>query len=561
MTFNPFGGKTYNLASSIGSTDTTILLSSFLEPVTDTPYTMALLNTDIAFGTIAPRTSSSEFISFTGITQNSDGTATLTGVTRGLAKKYPFTSSSSYKLPHSGQSQFIISDAPQLFNEYAALGNDNVFTGDNTAPNPQSAQSIVTRDWILALINGGSITNNGIVETAIAGETVAAGNLLYFSETDNEWLKTDADTLATIFNVKLGIAQGAGTNGNAITGGVLTRGSYTTSGLTQGDLVYASNTAGAWNSGTSGTVPRVIGIAKDSTTLYFDPDFQNKLYNYAVDAVGTDAYAITLSGALSIPFVGMEVNFVAGTANTGAATLAINGGSAIAIKKNATEDLVTGDVVANQVLKVVYNGTNWQLISKTPIITPIVRTYLNGVSPATWTKPAGLKYVIVEVQAAGGNGAAGVDNGASGTPGASGGGGGYSRKLIAAATLGSTETVTIGTIAATSSFGSHLSATGGASASGATRGLGGIGSNGDINARGGDGTNTDSGVAVNGSGPVGGGSVLGSNGGGGSSSSAGSVATDGGLYGGGGGGGMGNASVGTAGGAGGAGIVIVTEYY
>jgi hypothetical protein len=51
---------------------------------------MALLNTDIVYGTIAPKTSSSEFISFTGITQNADGTATLTGVTRGLAKKYPF---------------------------------------------------------------------------------------------------------------------------------------------------------------------------------------------------------------------------------------------------------------------------------------------------------------------------------------------------------------------------------------------------------------------------------------------------------------------------------------
>lgn len=131
-TFRPFGAKTYFLGSSISSTATTILLSSFLEPVTGTPYTMVLLDTDIVYATIAPKTASSEFISFTGITQNSDGTATLTGVTRGLAKKYPFTSDSAYKLPHAGQSVFIISDAPQVFNEYSVIEADETITGLKT---------------------------------------------------------------------------------------------------------------------------------------------------------------------------------------------------------------------------------------------------------------------------------------------------------------------------------------------------------------------------------------------------------------------------------------------
>lgn len=134
MTFRPFGAGTYQLAASIGSTDTTILLSSFLEPVTSTPYTMVLLDSDIAYATIAPKTTSAEFISFTGITQNANGTATLTGVTRGLAKKYPFTASASYRLPHSGQSQFIISDAPQLFNEYVTLDNAETIVGKKTFP-------------------------------------------------------------------------------------------------------------------------------------------------------------------------------------------------------------------------------------------------------------------------------------------------------------------------------------------------------------------------------------------------------------------------------------------
>jgi len=129
MKYNPVGGKTYILSASIGSTDTTILLQSFLEPVTNTPLTMANMETDIAYATIAPKTGSSEFISFTGVTQNSDGTALLTGVTRGLSKKYPFTSSVAYKLPHSGTATLILSDAPQVFAQYANKTADETITG------------------------------------------------------------------------------------------------------------------------------------------------------------------------------------------------------------------------------------------------------------------------------------------------------------------------------------------------------------------------------------------------------------------------------------------------
>ncbi len=361
--FNPFGAKTYNLSGSISSTATSITLSSFLEPVTNTPYTFAILNTDIVYATISPKTTSSEFISFTSLVQNANGTCTLGGVTRGLNKKYPFTSDASFKLPHSGQSQFIISDAPQLFKKYGTLANDEVITGLWEAPNPSTSQGIVTNAYMLALINGGAVTFNSVTEAATAGETVAVGNLVYFSEVDNEWLKTDADTLATVLGVKLGIALGSGTNGNPISGGVLTFGSYTTSGLTQGDLLYASNTAGAINSGTAGTVPRVIGIAKSTTVMYFDPNFQNTLYNYAVDAVGTDSYAITLPGAFSAYYAGMQVVFKAGTANTGPATLAVNGGSAQAIKKAGTNALETGDIASGQAVLVEYDGTNFQLLS------------------------------------------------------------------------------------------------------------------------------------------------------------------------------------------------------
>lgn len=127
--FYPAATGTYNLGSSIGSTDDSILLSSFKDPTTGVPITMETLGTDIAYGTIGPKTSSFELISFQGVSQNDDGSATLLNVTRGLARQFPFTEDSDYKLPHSGQSIFILSDAPQVWTKYPAKENDENITG------------------------------------------------------------------------------------------------------------------------------------------------------------------------------------------------------------------------------------------------------------------------------------------------------------------------------------------------------------------------------------------------------------------------------------------------
>lgn len=82
---------------------------------------------------------------------------------------------------------------------------------------------------------------------------------------------------------------------------------------------------------------------------------------YAVDAVGTDSYAITLTGFTAY-VAGQTFKFRAATANTGTCTLNVNGLGAITIKKNVSTDLVTGDILANQVVTVIYDGTNMQIV-------------------------------------------------------------------------------------------------------------------------------------------------------------------------------------------------------
>jgi hypothetical protein len=346
---------------------------------------MALLNTDIVYATIGPKTSSSEFISFTGITQNSDGTATLTGVTRGLAKKYPLTENSTFKLPHSGQTTFILSDAPQVFGlQYAALKNDNIFTGQNEVPAPLDDADIANKGYVDALVNGGTVSNNRIVVAGVAGETLTIGQHVYYKTSDGRWWKTDADDATITYGVQTGIAQGAGTAGNNVTSGILLEGVDTNNTGTSGATAYIGNTAGALSE-TVGTNTRAVGKYLPALAgIYYNPNLfvkypQNTQSVYAVDSVGTDSYAITLTPAPGSYTDGMTVTFKAGTANTGACTLNVNGLGAKTIKKFGSFDTVTGDVASGQDVTVVYDGTNFQLQTPT---TPTPINVINYTVPA-----------------------------------------------------------------------------------------------------------------------------------------------------------------------------------
>ena len=231
---------------------------------------------------------------------------------------------------------------------------------------------------------------------------------------------------------------------------------------------------------------------------------------------------------------------------------------------------------ATQFLRVNSGGTALEYADTSVLnLTTSVDVYTaNG----TWTKPGGLVFIVVEVQAGGGGGGTVYHITYQGA--GSGGGGGYSKKTILAASLGATETVTVGAEGAggatgannpgsaggTSSFGTYISATGGAGGEGGgmqvNGGNGGSGSGGNINIAGGEGgtggSSTDN-PSI--SGP-GGRSQLGN---GGALNCCVSGASDGKAasgYGGGGGGGAVVASAATAlGAAGTGGIVIVTNYY
>ena len=287
------------------------------------------------------------------------------------------------------------------------------------------------------------------------------------------------------------------------------------------------------------------GISSGTTGIKTAGGDDGSLILQTTNSLGAATTALTINTTQVVSLVNA---LPAGSGGTGANTLTAE---SVVIGNGTSSVKFVAPGTASNVLT--SNGTAWvsQAISAGGDYVMLAYT-----SPATWTKPAGLKAVKVTVIGAGGNG--GNNNPTPYFAGHGGGGGGAILYADAPAVPGPI-TVTVGTAPSkTSSFGPLVSATGGTNGTNAPPSgnapqgpyAGGTGSGGTVNVPGGDGL----GVAYDTYGRSGT-SALGF----GVTGTFGPPAVIAGkVYG---GGGMASA-VGTAtGGAGAQGIVIVEEFY
>jgi hypothetical protein len=283
--------KKTTLSYGISDSATTLRLDNLLK-LDGSPIAATDIG-DVLYGTFDPGTGREEIFSIIGtnVTVNVDGTVDITGVVRGLKEVQPYTTG-GFATDHPAGAVVIFGNNPQVYDQLAFLDNDNDFSGYNTGPDPLTAQGYVTRDYMLALINGGAISVNRMVVAGTAGETLVAGNLVYLKLSDGFWWKADADLVATLDNVQLAIAQGAGTAGNAISGGVLLSGVDTNNTGTVGAYGYASNTAGAIGT-SAGTNSFIVGqFMASSAGFYFNP---------ALYQLPTIAENLALGGSQGVP--------------------------------------------------------------------------------------------------------------------------------------------------------------------------------------------------------------------------------------------------------------------
>ncbi len=331
--------------------DTEVTLSSFTS-IDGVQLTMADFGTK-GFMTLEPNSGTNEEqISFTGVTANINGTSTLTGISNVLFLS-PYTETSGFSKTHAGGVKAVVSNTAGFYNTFANRLDDETIQGvwtftqpnyprmDNVFVDPTDPEQLVTKAYADGLTFAGapnaSTSVKGIVQEATVAElnagtaTGSTGALLFGSP---------ADFAASIYGIQLP----SSTQKNALAG----------------------------DNGTPGT----------SNTYVTQSGFQAGAEIYGTDSVGTDAYAITPTPAVSAYTAGMNFYFKAGTANTGSVTLAVGSGAAKAIVKGFNTALVTGDILQNQVVQVSYNSTNdnWQMISPAAGTLTANALYTNGIT-------------------------------------------------------------------------------------------------------------------------------------------------------------------------------------
>lgn len=249
--------------------------TSLAAPITTTATTMTLTSNSVRGGgslsgyncfTIDEGSAQAEFVCGTV------ATTTVTGLTRGISPLDGITEDTDLKFAHRRGASVKITDFPIL----QLLRSQN--NGDGTFENilryagnvvPTGANDLADVGYVLSVANGEAVSFDSIVVAGTVGETVATGTLVYFKGSDQEWYKVDTDDSTTYQDKSIGLTQGAGTNGAAVSGGILILGRDTTqTGLTPGAVYYASTTAGAIG---TATTSQPIGVAEDTSVLYFNP--------------------------------------------------------------------------------------------------------------------------------------------------------------------------------------------------------------------------------------------------------------------------------------------------
>lgn len=124
-------------------------------------------------------------------------------------------------------------------------------------------------------------------------------------------------------------------------------------------------------SGTQFTASRANNIETGIENVY------KGTHIYGASSTGNDSYAITFSPAFTSLVAGTSFNFKVDVANTGAATLQIDSIPAKALKKMTIAGKValeTGDIVANGIYNVLYDGTDFIVTNPTSILASVFTT-------------------------------------------------------------------------------------------------------------------------------------------------------------------------------------------
>jgi len=165
MTNLYIGSNTLYQAGSGNIVGATSIVLTSLTDIYSNVLTMADFGTT-GFITCEPDTTNQEFMTFTGVTANANGTYTLTGIKTVLAKS-PYTQTSGALRQHSGGTKVVISDSPAFWNTFANLNNVSAFTVSPTVPTGGTGTQAANATDIANAVTGASGTSTTLINGTV----------------------------------------------------------------------------------------------------------------------------------------------------------------------------------------------------------------------------------------------------------------------------------------------------------------------------------------------------------------------------------------------------------
>jgi len=365
--------------------DTTLTLQTFTQ-IDGTLIQMSQLGT-IAFLTLEPGNGTNEEqVSFTGVTQNSNGTATLTGV-KYVAFVYPYTATTGLSKTHAGATTAILSNTSGFYNEFVNKNTDGMVNSLITF----SSANIPQQDSYLAPMLDAQFAPKKYVDTvAVAGapnaNTTTKGIVQIATQA-----QVDAKTL--VGSTSAYLVQPLNTQRSTLLSD------------------YVLDTSPSANIITIAPSPAISAYTAGQT-------FSLKVLN------------TNTSAAVSVNVNGLGAKNI--------------------VKLNGSTSPAVGDIAVGQIITLEYDGTNFQLVTpvaNAPATLSSISNFSNRIiytSSSTFVTPTGISTVYVTLNGGGGGGG-GATTGSSQVASAGGGGsGGYLSRYPYIVTAGSSYIVTVG---------------------------------------------------------------------------------------------------------------------
>ncbi len=382
----------FGAGASLG--DTSITLTNF-NGIDGTALTMADFGT-IGYLTMEPGSSTQEEqVSFSGLTTNSNGTVTLTGIKTVLFIS-PYTETSGLAKSHAGATRVVVSNTSAFYNNFTNRLNDVTITGlwnfSTSYPTlPGSTPTTPTQAASKGYVDSVAISGAPNASTSVQGlvqlPTQSQVDARTSAGSTGASLTPTPAQLRTVLTHDYA-ASATGTDAYAITL------SPTVTAYTTGDTyIFKADVAntGAATLNVDGLGAKTI-TDKNGATLADREITANSIncvvYDgtnmqlawttgdmslsqsgreiYAATNTGNDTYVITLSPIPLALNAGFAVRFKADVGNTGAATLNVNGLGAVALVRPSGTALSTGDITAGNIVTAVYDGTNFQISGLVP---------------------------------------------------------------------------------------------------------------------------------------------------------------------------------------------------